>query len=191
MASSAGGTRKLWLRGCPQNLQAKDPLTGRDTPPSALLQLLASYFTKLAADGYGIRKLAPVAPGPAAPIKILSVDGSRKDGTSDVTLAQAPGYPFPSRVVVGGASKKDLPYLNGQWQLVKAPAGAIVTIPYQTPSGVIYTGGGARMRQASYSATNVFTPSLCGFDHYGSHATRSANFRSRGARRAARLRTSL
>jgi hypothetical protein len=191
LASSAGGSRKLWMRGCPQRFQAKSFTSGRDALPGFVQKLLDTFFAALARSSLGIRKISPQSPGPTTFVKILSVDGARKDGTSDVTLAAAPGYPFPARVAIGGASKKDLPYLNGQWSLVKAPVAAVVTIPYQTPNGLVITGGNGKMRQAIYAGVNVFTPSACAFDHYGSHATRTANFRSRGARRAARLRTSL
>lgn len=191
MSSLAGGSRKLWLRGCPTLFIAKDNASGADAPPAELQKRLLYYFQALNADGYGIRQLQGIAPGPLSPLKVLTVDGSRKDGTSDVTLTAAPGYPFPARVLVGGASKKDLPGLNGQFSMVKAAALAVVTIPYQTPNGLVVVGGNAKMRQALYTNTHVFDPPSCGFDHFGSHATRSTNFRSRGARRVARLRTSL
>lgn len=188
LSSLTGGSRKMWIRGGNATDVAKDPTTGRDAPPPNLLFRLAQWFTLLMGDGFGLRTLQGIVPGPLTPIKILKVDGSAANGTSLVTLAAAPGYPFPSRVLIGGASKKDLPSLNGQYSLLAAPAGAIVQIGYQTPGSGIVTGGKATMRQAIYNPTHVFTDSLCGFDHYGSHATRVANFRSRGARRAARLR---
>lgn len=191
LSSLAGGSRKLWLRGCPAAFMLKDPVTGVDIPPAELQKRLGYYYATLAADGFGIRQLQGITPGPLTPIKILKVDGSAANGTSVVTLASAPGYPFPSRVLIGGASKKDLPALNGQFSLVSAPAGALVTIPYQTPQSLVVNGGNAKMRQALYTSTHVFDPPSCGFDHFGTHATRTVNFRSRGARRAARLRTSL
>jgi hypothetical protein len=191
MSSLAGGGRKLWLRGAPDSFIIKSPVTGADAPPASLTKFLGYFFAQLKVNGYGIRQLSGIVPGPLSPLKILKVDGTAGDGTSLVTLAVAPGYPFPSRVTIGGASKKDLPALNGQWSLVQAPAGAVVRIPYQTPAAGIVMGGSAHMRQAIYHTTHVFDPASCAFDHYGSHSTRSTNFRSRGARRAQRLRTSL
>lgn len=191
LTSAAGGSRKLWMRGLPSNYINIDQASGQDRPSSVVIGLIGTFIQEAANAKLGIRKIAGISPGPTSPIKILTVDGSRKDGTSDVTLAAAPGYPFPARVSIGGASKKDLPNLNGQWSLVKAVNLAVVTIPYQTPQGLVVVGGNAHMRQAVYPGVNVFDPNNSGFDHYGSHATRQSDFGSRGARRAARLRTSL
>jgi len=165
--------------------------SGLDEPPSALLDALLVWFVSLAANGYGLRRLATQVPGPLQNVKILSVDGTAKDGTSLVTLAQAPGYPFPSRVVIGSASKKDLPGLNGRWSLVSAPVGAVVKIPYQTPQGLLVTGGNGKMRQESYQAINVFDPPSCSFSYFGTRTTKNPTTHSRGARRAVRNRTSL
>jgi hypothetical protein len=191
LTSAAGGSRKIWLRGCPASYQLKDSTSGRDSPPASLITRLQSWFLALNRNGYGIRQVSKQAPGPLKNVKINSVDGSRKDGTSDLTLAVAPGYPFPSRVIIGGASKKDLPYLNGRWSLVKVVAGAVITIPYQTPGGLVISGGNAQVRQEVYPGVNVFDSNLSNFAYYGVHITKNTSTRSRGARRAARLRASL
>lgn len=191
LSSLAGGSRKLWMRGIPDAWIIKDNTTGRDAPVPDMQKAFSYWVSSAALDGYGIRQLQGITPGPLSPLKILKVDGSAGNGTSAITLAAAPGYPFPARVLIGGVSKKDLPGLNGQFSLVSAPAGPVVTVPYQTPGLQIINGGNGHMRQALYSATHVFDPPSSGFDHFGAHSTRTANFRSRGARRAQRLRTSL
>jgi hypothetical protein len=191
LVGSSGGVRKLWLRGCPQRVIVRDGNSGRDNPSPGFLDLLGEFFTQLQAAGYGLRQVQGQTPGPLTNLKILSVDGSRKDGTSDFKLSAAPGYPYPSRVIVGGASKKDLPAANGRWSLSNPPVGPLVTLPYQTPNGSIVTGGNSHMRQESYSAISVFSASDCGFAYFGTRTTKNPLTRSRGARRAARIRTSL
>lgn len=190
LASNAGGSRKLWMRGLPDIYQARDNKSGQDAPQGPLLKLLDTYYNELSKAGYGIRRLTPPAPGPLANVKITQVDGTAKNGTSVLTFQQAPGYAVPGQIVIGGASKKDLPGLNGVFSLI-AVNGALVTIPYQTPGGLVVTTTTAHARQAVYQATAVFTPSLCAFDHFGTRTSKNPLSRSRGARRAARLRSSL
>jgi hypothetical protein len=194
LVGQAGGQRKLWLRGVGASSFMRNASSGADQPPAFFLQKLTQFFAGLQNDLLGIRRLMPTAPpggGVLSKIKIVTVAPNARPGLADITLAAAPGYPFPSRVLIGGASKKDLPSLNGHWQLVAAPVGALVTIPYQTPGNMTINGGNAYMRQESYFATSVFNAAGCGFDHYGTHTSRVPLFRSRGARRAARLRSAL
>jgi hypothetical protein len=190
LSAVAGGSRKLWLRGIPQVWYKRDGASGIDSPPAALLTALTNWFSLLAGNGYGIRKLAPVGLGLLAKRKIIQVDGTVQPGTSSVTLDLAPGYPVPGRVLIGGASKKDLPGLNGHWS-IQAVLGAVVTIPYQTPQAKLFTGGAATMRQEQYGATSVFNPGGCAFDHFGTRTSRNPLSHSRGARRAARIRSAL
>lgn len=194
LSGAAGGQRKLWLRGIGNSSYQRDPISGVDAPPAFFLQKLTTFFNALAQEGYGIRRLTPAAqPGQGAlsRIKLVTVAPSMSPGIATVTLAAAPGYPFPGRVVIGGANKKDLPAINGHWQLTSPPVGAAVTIPYQTPANMTVNGGNAYMRQEVYQATSVMSASGCAFDHFGTRTSRVPLFRSRGARRAARLRTAL
>jgi hypothetical protein len=188
LAGAAGSARKLWMRGVPDDLYLRNATTGQDDPPAALLNSLNVWFSVLALNTYGIRRLTPSGVGLYYPRKILQVDGSALNGQSICTLDAAPGYAVPSRVVIGGASKKDLPALNGHYT-VTAINNALITIPYQTPGGLVIKGGKATMRQETYSAVDVFVPGSCSFDHYGTRTSRSPLTRSRGARRAARIRS--
>jgi hypothetical protein len=189
LGGAGGGTRKLWLRGASEAWIERNGQTGADQPRPTLQKNLTTYFTELQNAGFGIRRLSPPAPGPLAYRKILTVDGSRGDGTTDVTLDAPPGYPVPGRVIIGGASKKDLPALNGHFTIIKVN-GAVVTIPYVTPNDQKLDGAAAKMRQEVYQALSVFQLSLCAFDHFGTRTTRAPLFHSRGARRAQHLRAS-
>lgn len=191
LSTATAGSRKIWFRGVPDNMVVRSTTTGLDAPEASTLLLLKTFFDQIRLEGYGMRKLQPKGVGLLENLKIISVDGTARDGTSTVTLSRAPGYAYPSRVVIGGASKKDLPQLNGHWQLLAAPVGVTVRIPYQTPQGLLVTGGNGYMRQELYGAFGIFVPGACGFSNFGSRDTRTPLSRSRGARRAARLRTSL
>jgi hypothetical protein len=190
LAGAAGGSRKLWLRGAPQAWYVRNGTSGADAPPAAFLTALTEFYTALGAAGYGIRRLATPVPGPTSPLAILKVDGALNAGQALVTLAAQPGYAVGSRVLIGGASKKDLPSLNGQFTVVVVN-GAIVTIPYQTPKQAVVVGGNGTMRQANYQALSVILPAGCSFDHYGTRTSKNPLSNSRGARRAVKQRLSL
>jgi hypothetical protein len=191
LSGATSGSRKIWTRGAPDQWMSRSSLSGADILFPTVASTLATWFSAIEANGYGLHQLSPQTPGPLQNIKILSVDGSRKDGTSDITLQLAPGYPFPARVIIGGASKKDLPALNGRWSLSKTVAGTVITIPYQTPNGIVVTGGNGQCRQEQYQATIVFSAIKCNFLNFGTRTTKNPLTRSRGARRAVRIRTSL
>jgi hypothetical protein len=191
LTAATGASRRLWLRGSLDEWIQRDPDTGKDAPPPNLIARLRTFFNAMPGDRIGIVKLKPQQPGPLKNLQILSVDGARRDGTSDLTLAAAPGYPFPSRVIIGGASQKDLPALKGHFSITKAPVGAVVTIPYQTPNGSVVNGGKAVCRQESYEDFSLMAPDACRFRNFGTRTTKNPLTRSRGSRRAARLRSSL
>src|SRR5215831_14120267 len=157
LGAITGGTRKLWMRGCSARAFQRNPATGLPAFPSWLVNRSEDFYKALIADGFGLRLVQTQRAGPLQNIKITQVDGSRKDGTSDVTLFSPPGYPFPSRVIIGGTNRKDLPALNGRWSILKLPVANVVTIPYQTPEGNIIVGGNAHMRQEIFDPTHPFT----------------------------------
>ena len=190
LAGVGGGSRKLWMRGIPDAYQFRDTKSGRDAPPPFFVGLLTDYFAALNKDQLGIRRLTPPAAGPLSNFKIVSVDGTAKNGQSILTFAQAPGFPFPGQIVIGGASKKDLPSLNGVYSIIQN-LGLTVVIAYQTPNGLLVLTTTAKARQALYQATAVIDQNACSFDHYGTRTSKNPLSRSRGARRAARLRLSL
>jgi hypothetical protein len=190
LSSGQGASRKLAMRGCPDSFILLSVFTGQATPPPELSIGLKSFLSKLAADEYGIRKLAPAGAFPANNVLIQSVDGTITPGQATITIQGVNPLVIGGRCVIGGASKKDLPGLNGHWQVLNGTSSTIV-IPYQTPNGIKVTGGAAKVRNESYSGVQPFDPKLCGFAYYGTRKTRNPFSRSRGAQRAARLRHSL
>lgn len=188
MKSAAGTSRKLMLRGLPDTFIVKNVNTGKDAPPAFFTTPLNAFFLRLANEGYGIRSVsAPTVVGALAPRSIITVDGHTNPGLSILTL-DAPGlYLVGDRIIITRASPKDLPGLNGHWP-VRAVAGNLVTIPYQTTLSLSLGGGQAQCRKEVYSATQVFSAGQCKFAYYGTRRTRDFFTRSAGARRAVRLR---
>lgn len=184
------GTRKLWMRGGVRNDFVRDNASGLDAPPADLLVRLKAFFAQLQAGGWGIRKLLPKSniPGNAlTPINMVHVDGTANNGTSDVLFPVAPPYAAGDRVIIGGANLKDLPGINGHFDVIKAVGNSII-IPYATPNnGLVLTVRGT-VRKEIYQNVSVFNRNACSFSYYGQHSTKSSFSSSRGARRAARLR---
>lgn len=191
LGAAPRGSRKIWLRGAPDSYIRRSGVSGQDDPTAGLLDLFTTWFSALAANSYGIRALTPQTLGPYGNIKILQVNGVTTPGVAVVTTATPPQYIANDRVIIGGASKKDLPYLNGRWTVLEAVVGNTFKIAYQTPQSILVPGGNAHVRKEGYTAVNVFSPALCSFAYFGTRTTKNPASHSRGARRAVRLRTSL
>jgi len=191
LAGTTGGSRKLWMRGCPDNFIQRDPASGLDILPPGINSLFQTWYMFLANNNYGLRQIKPPAAGPLSNIKVLSVDGTATPGIALVTCQTAPGYAFPSRVIMSQFSKKDLPALNGRWSLVEAPNLATFKIPYQTPLNSLVNCRTGVVRQESYNTTNIFKAANCQWVYNGTRTTKNPSTHSRGSRRAVRIRASL
>lgn len=182
-----GGSRRYWMRGGSLEDYTRDPKTGLDTPTSGWERVRGDFFTAMKAGGYGIRRLSGLNGNDIVYIQCTSVDGSRGDGTADLTLTDAPQLVVPARVIIGKMNKKDLPGLNGHFDVTKV-VGKVITIPYQTPNKAIVALPGGRVRKEAYQATSVIDDGASGFDHLGTRTTRSPLSHSRGSKRAQRIR---
>jgi hypothetical protein len=190
LSAAPSGTRKIWMRGCADSAIQRQATSGEDYLSAGVKALLDAWFSALAANSYGLRTLKPQTPGPLQNNKIMNVDATGTTGTAAVTVQAAPLYVVGSRVIIGGCSKKDLPAINGRWTVL-ATAGNVVTIGYQTPQNSSVPGGNGYMRAEQYNPIAVFDPASCAFSHFGTRTTKNPITRSRGARRAVRLRSSL
>ncbi len=192
LAATGVGSRKLALRGCPESVYGRDSVTGRDAVSGALKTKLTNFFAALQTSKFGMRKLTPVSTNPDSDFfrnPINQVAPGTATGTSILTLNQATNLVKGQRLIIGSASKKDAPSLNGHYSIL-ANAGATLTIPYQTPNGLTLTTVGGYVRKETYTGTSVFVATNCGFDHMGTRDTKGPLSASRGAKRAARLRLS-
>jgi hypothetical protein len=186
-----GGSRKLWLRGVPDGFTILDPNNSNAFLLASVKALIVGYIRNLALNGYGLLQVMPPAPGALTNLPIISVDGSAKNGTSVVTTMGVPVYPPGSRVIIGGCSPKNTPALNGRFSLIGGITGSTFVIPYQTPQGIIVTENLGHVRQETFAAVNVVSPTASNFLYFGTRKTKNAFSRSRGARRAVRIRQSL
>lgn len=109
---------------------------------------------------------------------------------STVTYQNPPtGAPFAvasnNRVIIGLASKKDLPSLNGGWTVqnfVAAAAGATGTfqIPYTLPNGLTTIPTSAYVKNQGYSTITPYNGAFANLAFYGTRSTHSTFSDSRG-----------
>jgi hypothetical protein len=193
LRGQAGGQRKLWLRGVADAAVNRSSTTGQDVPKAPLLDALAFFSEKLKANLYGILRITPASrvAGPAFPKRITVIAPGAGAGTSILTT-ESPHLITPNQmVVIGGASKKDTPGLSGRWITLDGTAGSTIVIRYQCPDNLGPAHPTGVVRQFTYQPISQFTGDAQIFDHFGTRTTKDPTTRTRGARRAQRLRNVL
>lgn len=184
------GSRRVWMRGLPDGYIARDETSGKDKPPGNFVNLLTTWFSAMAGVGYGLRYLfSPSEGGAYVYLPVTQVDGTAGNGTSIVTVVGASPFFANDTAIFGKASKKDLPAFNGRFTVL-AESGQTITVAYATPGNALVKSPGARARKGAYHNVDVFNPASCRFGWYGTRTTKNPLTHSRGARRAARIRTS-
>jgi len=188
LGGSGGGSRRLWVRGCNLGDYRRNSVTGVDQFSASFQKNFAALVVALNAAGFGIRRIGRVNPTINPARKIVSVNGTRGDGTSDVTTDGLVSLDATQRAVITRASPKDLPGLNGRFSVLKV-AGMVYTIAYRTPEDRTITATNSGYMHAEvYGALSPFDPLLCKPDHLGTRTSKNPRTRSRGARRAQRTR---
>lgn len=188
LVGTSGGSRKLWLRGLPAYLVNNTTTSGTPIFGAGTLQAVKEYISSLAERGYGIRTLiktsrfyvSAAAPGPTPTLTVLTY--TVPQGVAPPTFAAG------QNLIIAGADKKTLPGLHGTFTVLNTGANT-VTIRYQLPNNAAPTSGLGYLRQALYNNVSVFDPALSGPAYWGAHDTRVFLLRSRGAKRADRIRT--
>jgi hypothetical protein len=194
-STATGRSIYHWIRGLPAALISNSPQTGFPTPPSSLTTPLAALGRNLGNNNAGSRTLSVPA---NSKYQITNVAANPAEGTSTISYTLGSGqvaqpWVNGSRVVIGLASKKDLPGMNGHWSLVLAttpagsPAVGTVTIRYVLPNNAANVSCNGYIRPEGTSTVNQFTNG--GLAYYGTHSTRSVFSNSRGSKHAARIRT--
>jgi len=186
LSGTAYGGRKWWQRGVPRGYYGLNADGSQTAAPGWQTQFDA-FVAGLAAANFGMYILDKTP----ARFTIGTVDGSANDGLTIISVVGNPALAVGSFVNIYNTDVKQFPGLRGTYQVVgPLVVGAISTfrIRYRTPAngGPINTSGQIRAR--TFRPFTVLDPGKCGFDHYGAHDTRSTFSRSRGARRAKRLR---
>ncbi len=183
-----GGSRKIWLRGIPQALVGTDPNTGSSIFGPATRQYFNMYISAIAAQGYGVRALT------ATPrYQISAIANGPAPGTATLTYTvpagqNPPSFVAGSQVSLRQADKKQFPGLLGYFTVLNTGPLSI-TVRYTLPNAMPPTSGLGYLRQVVYNNVSVFDPVRCNLAYWGSHDTRVFTQRSRGARRAARIRS--
>ncbi len=183
-----GGSRKVWMRGIPARLVGTNPTTGVSVFGPATRQYFNSYISAIAAQGYGVRTLT------ATPrYQISAIANGPAPGTTILTYTVPAGQNPPqfvagSQVSLRQADQKQLPSLLGYFTVLNTGPLSI-TVRYTLPNANPPSAGLGYLRQVVYNTVSVFDPSRCNLAYWGSHDTRVFTQRSRGARRARRIRS--
>jgi hypothetical protein len=183
-----GGSRKLQMRGVPDYMIGRDQKSGRDVLGSTLRTRLTAFYQGLQTDGYGMRQLQQTPKYP-----VVTVDGATIPGSAILTFTNpGPGLPNsfapPNRLVLSQMDKKLFPGLNGHWSILAAN-GLTITIRYQVAGNKLLNGQFGFVKLEGYQGLSIFNAAQCGFDHFGTRTTKVPLSRSRGARRAVRIRS--
>lgn len=185
-----GGSRKLWMRGANQGDYQRDATTGLDAFHPAFVKDLKAMVGQMGAAGFGILQVGKVTPAVNPAVALVSIDGSRKDGTSDLTTAGNVALDASQRIIITRTSKKDFPGLNGHFSVLSATPPKY-KIPYQTPGGAGPVPVSGFAHAEIYGTVSTFVGATAIPDHLGTRTSRSPLTRSRGAKRAARIRQSV
>ncbi len=189
LSGVAGGSRRLWMRGANEGDYERNNLTGKDQFDPLMVNNFALYCKALAAGGFGIRLLGRANALTNPRRKLTVVSGVAGDGTSLITTDGLVALDLRQRLIITQADPKLLPGLNGHWQVLAA-GGPPYKIGYRTPANEnIGTGNLGFAHAELYSSVSTFAPANCALDHLGTRTTKNPRSRSRGARRAVRLRT--
>jgi hypothetical protein len=193
--------RKLWMRGISADTVSLNTngIGVKVNPP--IQTAFDDYMLQLRSGSFGIRYLNKLPIDGSGKWKITKADGTVLPGKTILTLDRAFGTTVPPlgpRVIIGSAPKKDLPGMNGHFQVLGSnSAGPPVTaanqlyIPYTVPQNGMVAGVLGSLRLESYAAIDIIQPPFCFIDYPGEHTTKSDFTGSRGASRAVRLRNSL
>ncbi len=196
LPTSSGKSVLHWWRGLPAGQVSISPTTGFPTPPATLTSVIKAFTTAAAANGLGSRTLTP-----ETKFQLSNLTYNAMTNTSTITYqipvgGVAPIFTLQTRIVIGLASKKDLPVLNGHWSLVSFVNGAAggtgtVTIRYTAANLQTTIPTSGYLKLELYGSVNAFNANSGILAYYGTHSTKSIFSNSRGAKHATRIRTSV
>lgn len=182
----AYGGRKWWQRGVARGHYGLNA-DGSQTPAPGWQTQFEDFITAMAAANFGMYVLDKTP----ARFTIGIIDGSAADGLTVITVVGNPALAVGSFINVYNTDPKQFPGLRGTFQVVgplTVGAASTFRIRYRTPANGGPINASGQIRARTFRPFTVLDPGKSGFDHYGAHDTRSTFSRSRGARRAKRLR---
>lgn len=154
------GRRQLWLRCVPDEWVEYDSVTGRFTPVGPLVGALQAFTSLLTTPPWSIRTVVTLA---ASGIKsrVTSLAQGALGGTQ--LNAATTGFNLEAPIVVSGF-RKPLGVLNGNFDAVSAYTGSSGQFNLNhkavTTAELATYNGGAWVRQATFSYTNIGTIDL-------------------------------
>jgi hypothetical protein len=187
-SSAPISSRRVWMRGLPDDYVERDQFSGVDTPTARGLQSINQWINLLALNAYQIQSLTPLGAEPLVMHNITAVSGTIGAGVCTLTTDGVIAPPANSRIIVYRMSPKFFPGLNGHWSVLSATPTSIV-IRYNlvyTPPTLAQPG---KYRPETYQYGAIAGTPASGFSHFGSRDTGPGFSSGRGRRRAVRLRS--
>ena len=184
-------SRKLWLRGLPEDSVKRDATSGRPVTSDAFTANLEVWLKGLQqSDGttrkYGMRPRVRSAYGGAVPrFDIKTVAVGPNANTTTVGFGVNHGFNVNDIIQVNAANQKKLPGFKGPFRIIAKDAQTIVVaykLPYDPsePSGYVY-----KIDKSTFYPVKA---DASAFYQLGSRQTKKPGSRSRGRRSAVRLR---
>lgn len=190
LVGTNGGRRFVAFRGLPDNAIARNPVSGFAVVGDLVRPLIEAWVVQAAALGYGInfRKRKSVADNTDTRL-VINVDGTDAAGSLLVTLDSVAGYNNGDRVRLAGFDPKQFNGLDGEYYITNV-SDTTFNIAYTPPSMTNFGNVGATARRIVQEAISVINPNTkySNFSHFNQHQTKSDFTRTRGARRAKRIR---
>jgi len=180
-------SRRLWLRGYTDDEAFRDRVTGNDRLSANFAADLKTWFQRLEDNDYCVNAQVRVGNAGVAYSKILSVNGTRGDGTSDVKINDNLPLLRGDTITLTLISKKDAPALSGRFTVLDY-AFPLIKIQYTTPLNSLVSTQTGRVKKYVPAQTAKINARSCGFAFIGSRKAKNIATGSRGARSASRIR---
>jgi len=189
VGSTVNGARRQWrLRGLSSADLSLSPTFPKGFESPSLQRNVKAFIFVLASNGYVIYNRETPKELAYKPPRATKADGSIIPGLTTITLSAPLTLIAGDRIRIRKANKKDLPGLNGAYDVTPATSATWV-ISYSTPENqsVNMTTGDAVIER--FHSDSVIDPALTRFLFWGSRQTKNAATGSRGRPYARRARS--
>jgi hypothetical protein len=190
LVGTSGGSRYLWMRGGSTSDYVMDG-QDRSYPTGLFRNNLQTFLTQLNMNAWGLLTVVPT--GTNKPVPVTKVDGLTNPGQAILTLNGAiAGLAIGSRISLGRFNQKDLPALKGGFTVIAIPppvgTNQLIQIQYATPGNTVVVPMTGTVRLLQPNPVSTVDPVNSKFAYCGTRIIKNPFSRSRGARRAARIR---
>lgn len=183
-----GAKRRIWFRGYPDAVIERQQ-NGGDVGAGKLGDKTKAWLTALATAGYGIPKRRKAGEVDNVQKRFASrVDGSITAGQALIYLDTTVGLAVGDQVSLSQFNKKDLPGLEGLYDVLKVSDGIGIYVRYTTSDFRNVANAPGVVRKIVLQPVSQFNVAKCKMTHIGTRKTSRRFTGSRGASRAARIR---